>query len=97
MEVRIPCEEIGQQYSSFMVKTPHNEIKEAIETARNETISEQMRIFQSISNEVTKYDEQTLKHYWFNGKPQFQDWCDDVVLYYVYRLVLFNEAIPLSV
>ena len=95
IKVTMSCEEISPKYKEFAIETTHNAINEALTRAQNESPIEQIKIFDSISTEVNRYSTNELRHHWFNKNSQFQDWCDDVGLYYVYRLVLFDEAIPI--
>lgn len=91
----LSCKEIHERFKEYAVKTTHVEIKEIVDKALTEPRGKQIYMFRSIFHELIKYSDDELNTHYNNKDQEWQDWCNDVALFYVYRLVLLDKMIPI--
>ena len=51
---------------------------------------------EKVKTNILQYSEKELSHHHAESTPEFRDWCDDICLYYICRLVLTGEVIPVA-
>jgi len=91
----LSCAQIHERFKEYAVKTTHTEMKAIIELAMRQAREEQMFIFRSIFRALVKYTDEELNTHYNNKDKEWQDWCNDVALFYVYRFVLLHKLIPI--
>lgn len=84
------CKDINDRFKEYAIITSDKEVKDTIKQCEEEPIEMVKYRFKLIYLNLTKYsDEELNKHY--EEKDQiWQDWCNDVVLFYAHRFVIFN-------
>jgi len=82
-----------------MVKQIHNKKESENEEIRHKAFIDCMSVLFGVSKTFEKYSveggEKLLKQYAKEQKQEFDDFCDDVLLYNVYMRVYFDKPFPL--
>ena len=96
-EITLCCAVIDERFSEYYVITNKNKFEKLINDASDESRENKILMFKILHENVNKYtDEQLNKH--FNEKNNdWDNWCNDVALFYAYRHVLFpTKPIPIA-
>ena len=91
----ITCEDIHQRFIQYCVETTDENIQQNITFAKSQTLQHLKSIFRSVYGTLVQYDEPTLQQHFIAKNKEWTDWCDDVVVFYAVRLVLFKKVIPI--
>ncbi len=90
------CEEINKRFKEYIVLTMDKTIKDAIERCKEDSIEQNKFRFRLVYINLTKYSDEELNSHYENKTKEWDDWCDDVVLFYAHRHVLFDgKYIPI--
>ncbi len=86
----LTCCDIHKRFKEYAVITSDKEVKDSIKECEKEPIETVKFRFKLIYKSLMKYSDSELnKHY--EAKNQiWQDWCNDVVLFYAHRFVIFE-------
>ena len=96
-EITLCCAVIDERFSEYYVITNKNKFEKLINDASDESRENKILMFKILHENINKYtDEQLNKH--FNEKNNdWDNWCNDVALFYAYRHVLFpTKPIPIA-
>ena len=94
-EMALPCNEIHLRFREFKVKTTDQIIKDGLENGSRHSTEEQKRIYISIARNLLQYSKEELVLQYERNTQEWQDWCNDVALFYIYRFLIFNKYIPI--
>ena len=89
------CGGIHPKLKEYLVLTTHAEVLEFIQLAENDLPSLK-RIFVSSLHNLTKYSEEELNAEYELKSQKWQDFCEDVLIFYTTRLVLMKKQIPIK-
>ena len=86
---------VNEKYNQFIVKTTDKEIKDLFKSYEDYDDALVRHMFISTSRELNKYTvDELIKHANANTQ-EYNDWNNDVVLFYVAKFMLFNVPIPI--
>ena len=90
-------EEIHEDFTGIMVQTNDENVQKGIKMWKMSTCDRNFKGYLTlakIKKNLTKYGRQGLIDLDTESK-EWQNWCDDVILYFTLRYVLTKEPIPL--
>jgi hypothetical protein len=90
------CGEASPTFSDFGVLSNKKAISDGIEYCSSLTLAAQKSMYVSALKNIMKYTNEELTVHMENQTKEFQDWSDDVAVFFTARLVLFGKAIPIS-
>ena len=96
-EIILPAYVITDRLKHFFVKTTKKEIDDNIKSALKENNEERKKMYASVCREVLKYTSAQLGKHCENNTNEWRDWCNDLLLFFVYNCVVFGKAIPHTV
>jgi hypothetical protein len=86
------CKDIHPRFKEYCVMTSHSQIMDGFKSAEAEDLETRKGIFRSVYSALTKYTDEELTAHWEANSQEWQDWCNDVAIFYVYRRMLFETA-----
>lgn len=104
------CATIHPSFSLFIPETPKHLVDDKIKNLisikegndnenKNKLINEAMCVLMGCSDNFNKYKvkggARLLEQYAKQGKQEYKDFCNDVVLYNIYMKVIFNKGLAL--
>lgn len=92
----IDCNEISIKFSNYYIETSLVELNPVIEKAIRAPIDEVKIIYVSCLREIIQYDDITLQKHCDSKSIEWNNWCSDVVLYFICRKIIFNKEIPIK-
>ena len=93
--IMLPCIYISPKFFDFNVITTHKEVMKAIEMLSQYPLARQKRQYVKALMNVMKYSNEEMTSHFEKQSQEFQDWCDDVAIFYAVRYVLMNKPIPM--
>ena len=84
---------IDSKFSNFAVRTPRKQFEDFFDELQAD-LNEDPLIYTRISNAVCQYTRRQLKIMFRRQNKKWDDWCNDVSLYFACRYILFGEVIP---
>jgi hypothetical protein len=93
--ITVTADSIDPRFGDFAVLTPNKEICSQIERCKKRDTSINKRVYKEVLINVLKYSNEELTELWKSQSQAWTDWCNDVVIFYAVRLVLFNRPIPI--
>lgn len=90
------CESIHPKLKDYMIMTTHKEVIDHIELAKQETIPVLKKIFVESLMNLVKYSEEELNAEYESKSQKWQDFADDVLIFYATRLILMKKHIPIK-
>ena len=94
-EIVLKASVVSQEYKDFCVKTTDTEIKSNLERMSKRNKAQLKIQFGQVYSNLTQYSNETLTEHYKKNNQEFQDWCDDLALFCILRLILFNFPIPI--
>lgn len=91
----IDCNEISKKFSNYYIETSLVVLKPVIQKAIGAPIYEVKKVFASCLREILQYDDITLQKYCKSKSIEWNNWCSDVVLYFICRKIIFGKEVPL--
>ncbi len=92
----ISCKEIDKKFNMIVVVVTYETLHNTLEKIKKISKESQNRVYCSTLIELLKYTtEEIIKHSEENNQ-QWEDFCNDVVLYYATRNVLYKDKIPVT-
>ncbi len=89
------CGQIHKRFKEYVVKTTDKEVKDAIGRAEKEDKVKVTYIFKLTYENITKYTDEELNQHYEKNTKEWQDWCNDVLLFFTHRYVLFGSKFPI--
>ncbi len=86
----VTCGDIHKRFKEYAVITSDKEVKESIERCQNEPIEAVKFRFKLIYHSLTQYSDKELNEHFEEKNQKWQDWCNDVILFYVHRFIIFE-------
>jgi len=90
------CGEISLLFADFGVLSNDKAIRDGIEYCSSLTLAAQKSMYVAVLNNLMKFTNEELTVHQENRSKEFQDWSDDVAIFFTARLVVFGKAIPIS-
>ena len=87
---------IGERFKEYYIMTTDSKIKTLISDIESSSKEENKHIYRSVYLSITQYSTDKLQEAYVLKNDSWQNWCDDVVIFYVTRLILFNKHIPIN-
>lgn len=94
--VILDCGEISNILECFRVITSYHQLKGLMKIARNEDGNMKLHIYHCAQKCLLQYSKKQLINHFEKEDKEYQDFCNDVAIYYAYRKVLFNTTIPMT-
>jgi hypothetical protein len=91
----IDCNEISKKFTNYYVQTSLVELNPIIQKALKAPLDEVKRVFASCLREILQYDDVTLQKHCKSKSIEWNNWCADVVLYFICRKIIFGKEVPL--
>lgn len=96
--IGLACSHIHSKLSEYVIKTTYKSIQDMIQRIENEKNEVKMRlVFRKLYTNLTKYSEYDLDQHYQKQTKEWQDWCNDVLIFYCNRYVLFNGSMKIPV
>ncbi len=84
------CGDINKRFKEYAVITSDKEVKDTLKECEKEPIEAVKFRFKLIYQSLMKYTDKELNEHYEKKDQEWQDWCNDVVLFYTHRFVIFN-------
>lgn len=91
----LECSDIKEEFKCFFVKTTTTEIEECLDNMRNETTEDVRAIYIGSSTFLQRFTKDKLIELHNKKTKNWENWCNDVLLFYVTRFIIFGEKIPI--
>jgi hypothetical protein len=88
-QIVVTCVEVSPMYSQFLIGTNDNTISTLLGKIHSNGREFNNQVFKHIYFSVMQYTvDELVKSAECEDQQKYKDWCDDVVLFYVYRFYL---------
>ena len=96
-ELTLCCAVINERFSEYYVMTSKIKFEKLINDGSNESREKQILMFKILHENINKYTDDQLNKNFNEKNNDWDNWCNDVALFYVYRHVLFpTKPIPIA-
>ena len=96
-ELTLCCAVIHERFSEYYVKTSKEKFEKSISDASNISREKQIFMFKILHENVNQYTDDQLDTHFNEKNNDWDNWCNDVALFYAYRHVLFpTKPIPIA-
>jgi hypothetical protein len=92
--IAVVCGGIAERFSDYLVVTTPQEIDKGVYSAKEKSVKEQKRIWVDILRNLTRYTDEELERHERDRTPEWDEWCNDAVLFFAYNHVVFKKGIP---
>jgi len=93
-KIAVVCGGIAERFSEYLVVTTPKEIDEAVNKAEGKSVPLQKRIWVSVLRSLTQYTNEELERHERERGLEWDNWCNDAVLFFAYNAVVFKKGIP---
>jgi hypothetical protein len=93
--IYLECSEIKEEFGCFFIQTHSEKVMDCYIDLKNETLQNVKAVYIGAICSLKVYNKEKLIELHTEKSDKWQNWCDDVLLFYVSRLILFNERIPI--
>lgn len=95
-KITLCCAIINERFSEYYVITSKTKFEKLIKDSSNESRENQILMFKILHENINKYSNEQLNEIFNKKNNDWDNWCNDVSLFYAYRYVLFpTKPIPL--
>jgi hypothetical protein len=94
-KIYLDCSEIKDEFKCFLIETTPNKLMEVWSGFGENTCEEIMAIFAGSSAFLRTYNRAKLIELHREKTTNWDNWCDDVMLFYTTRQILFQRKIPI--
>ena len=95
-EFVVTCQGISDRFKAYAVLTTDDQIKELLDIYEHCIRKVTAQAYRKCFVELTKYTDDDLEFHYQLCDNVWKNWCNDVVIFYAMRYVLFNTLIPIS-
>ena len=96
-ELTLCCAVINERFSEYYVITSKIKFEKLISDASNELREKQILMFKILHENINKYTDDQLNKNFNEKNNDWDNWCNDVALFYAYRHLLFpTKPIPIA-
>ena len=96
-DLTLCCAVIHERFSEYYVKTSKEKFEKSISDASNISREKQIFMFKILHENVNQYTDHQLDTHFNEKNNDWDNWCNDVALFYAYRHVLFpTKPIPIA-
>jgi hypothetical protein len=92
--VYLDCSDIKPEFKYFLIETTPNKIMECWSGFGENTPKEIMAVYVGSYNFLRTYNKEKLIEMYNEKSKNWSNWCDDVMLFYATRNILFGQKIP---
>jgi hypothetical protein len=90
------CNDIHPRFCEYVVRTTHSEVKSIIDMYRARPIAEVAGIFRGVFQNLIQWSDAELNSlYETKNGIDWQNWCNDAVIFLSIRVVLLGRPIPI--
>jgi hypothetical protein len=86
--------DIDARFTEYAVRTTNKEVKDAFDLASSHGLEQQKFAFHAVLKNVFKRSSSELNVAYEANSKLWIEWCNDVVLYFVYRKLVLNRDMP---
>ncbi len=91
------CAVINERFSEYYVMTSKEKFEKSITNASNESREKKILMFKILHENINKYTDEQLDKNFNEKNDDWDNWCNDVALFYAYRHLLFpTKPIPIA-
>jgi hypothetical protein len=83
---------ISPMFKDFFIKSNTNDVQDCLDLFRKK--DNLISIYRKIIKNLFRYSDEELSCS-VNEGNKYNDWCNDVILYYCCRYLLYNKPIPI--
>jgi hypothetical protein len=96
-ELTLCCAVINERFSEYYVMTSKIKFEKLINDGSNESREKQILMFKILHENINKYTDDQLNKNFNEKNNDWDNWCNDVALFYAYRHLLFpTKPIPIA-
>ena len=96
-ELTLCCAVIDERFSEYYVKTSKTKFEKSIADASNQSRDQKILMFKILHENINKYTDEQLDNHFNEKNNDWDNWCNDVALFYAYRHLLFpTKPIPIA-
>jgi hypothetical protein len=96
-DLTLCCAIINERFSEYYVMTNKQKFEKIISDASNESRENQILMFKILHENINKYTDEQLYKCFNEKNNEWDNWCNDVALFYAYRHLLFpTKPIPIA-
>ena len=96
-KITLCCAVINERFSQYYVITSKTKFEKLINDSSNESRENQILMFKILHENINKYSDEQLNEIFNEKNNDWDNWCNDVSLFYAYRYVLFpTKPIPIA-
>jgi hypothetical protein len=92
--IYLDCGEIKEEFGGFVIETTPNKLMEVWSGFGENSCEEIMAVFVGSSNFLRTYNKDKLIELHREKTHNWNNWCDDVMLFYTTRNILLGQKIP---
>jgi hypothetical protein len=96
-KIYVSCGTIHERFKEYVIQTTHKEVIDSINSFKNETNEVNKRVFKNIYTSIVQYDKNKLHQLYLNKDEDWNNFCNDVLLFYTCRFVLFGEKMYIPI
>jgi hypothetical protein len=90
--IHVPCQDIANKFEYFIIQSTTTELENNIKNMDKKLATE---VFAQSHKNIHSYTHNTLIIEYEKQSQHWNNFCNDVILYYISRLVLFKSPIPI--
>jgi hypothetical protein len=94
--VYLECSEIKEEFKCFLIETTINKLTKNHKGVADDSFEDVMAIYIGSSSFLQRYTKEKLVELHNRDDANWKNWCDDVMLFYISRNILFNKPIPVK-
>lgn len=93
----LDCSEIKDEFNCFYIKTTSSEVEDCFKRMKENTHEEVKAVYVGSISFLRTYNKEKLIELHNEKTKNWENWCNDVLLFYVSRQILFKRPIPIIV
>jgi hypothetical protein len=94
-KIMLLCLEIHPRFKEYCVLTTSKEVKETIDNYRKSDKGHIKFVYRESLLNILQYSDEELNNKYTLNSKEWKDWCDDILIFYAVRLLLFDKPIPI--
>ena len=95
-KIYLVCGDINKRFEKYLVETPKVEMDDAIASIDRDEKEFNKRMFVSILQTLNQYTDEQLWNHFVAKNKEWEDWCEDVPLFFAFRHIIFNKEVPIA-
>ena len=91
----LDCSEIKEEFNCFFVKTTSVEVEDCYKNMINNSLEDKQAVYIGSISFLRTYNKEKLIELHTEKTKNWENWCNDVLLFYVSRFILYGDSIPI--